>query len=378
MDAVNPFSIENLAYEVTSYLAFEDLQNWRQCSRTTEKAFRDYFFGTNTPNGLRARFYDHLRAEFGEATDHILRFQQDAQAVISGSFVLKFFAKHTWDVKDLDLIVPLNEKSIAAFVVLVKAIVPPKDNPEDEDDFDGYDQDEAEDDDPYWEWSGYSHITKFDSLDRQSVQPKDGASTLATGKQKNSAEYNAYMKLMRRKFCPLKPMCDSFGYNKHVRAIFFAIDQLKQDKRRKMDVVFVPEVDLKATGGLLQWMKYNFDFQICANAITPTSSYCLAPLEIASRMAYCRMDQYCCDAKIEDKPPKKGNRNRGNKQGEGGPFVNLIEEVRWERDWDGGDGGMCACTEIVPDRIKKYHDRGYFVMTGTCKEYQEWRAQNYK
>jgi hypothetical protein len=377
MDAVNPLNIETIAYEVTTHLAFEDLQNWRQCSRTAETAFRHYFFGTNTPNGMRTRFWECLRTQFVDATDHIAEFQQASGALISGSFVLKFFAGHTWDVKDLDLIVPLNEKSIEAFVKLVCAIVPPKERDEDADEDEEEDDGLEEGSDAHWEWSGLTHITKFDSLDRISMQPKEGASCLPQGMKKNDAKYTAYTKQMRRKFSPIRSVCESYGYNKHVRAIFFAIDQLKQNPALKMDVVFVPEIDIESVGGLINWMKYNFDFQICANAITPSSTYCLAPLEIASRIAFCRMDQYCCDARIDEKPPEaKKQQQRGRPQKEG-PHVTVLEQVRWENDWDCGDQGMCACVEIVPDRIEKYQRRGYFVLTGTCKEYHQWRAQNY-
>eukprot|EP01127_Copromyxa_protea_P007931 TRINITY_DN1805_c0_g1_i2.p1 TRINITY_DN1805_c0_g1~~TRINITY_DN1805_c0_g1_i2.p1 ORF type:complete len:231 (-),score=82.48 TRINITY_DN1805_c0_g1_i2:15-707(-) len=124
------------------------------------------------------------------------------------------------------------------------------------------------------------------------------------------------------------------------------------------DVVFVKEQHVTAyPNGILDWMKYNFDFQICANAITPTGAYCIAPHEIARRVAYLRQDQYCCSCDNEE------------------PFCLPPEVMKFtancENRWPELDYPPCNCENIIPRRIQKYQKRGYKVVLGEWKNYQE-------
>lgn len=325
---------------------------------------------------------DFIETKFStEIAREVEKFQKETDALITGSVVLKVLANEPWDVKDLDILVPLNEKSIDAFEKLVRRIVPPKERDEDE-------EDEFDDDDDYQDFTGNAHITKFDSLNFRSFQPNDDAAMFIptealTKEQKKQEKKDAKnFKLMREKFRNIRDMCENYGYNKHVRAIYFACDSLIGSKKSQMDVIFVPEQDILQTGSLINWMKYNFDFQICANAILTKSAYCLAPQEIANRVAYLRLDQYCCDVKRVPKVMFDENASKAKKKyiwksredqmlEEG---MQLIPDVRWSSQFD--DYGMCNCQEIAPNRVRKYEKRGYHVETGTCAQYKEWRKMN--
>lgn len=356
-----------------------ELCAWRQVSKTTNKSFNAFVFGAG---GFRKRVMDFVRSEFTQfVTQEIEKFQNATGAMITGSVVLKILANEPWDVKDLDMIVPLNEASINAFETLIRAIGKPIDR--DEDDDEEYDYG----DEDFQEFTGNAHITKFDSLKFRSFQPKDDAakfielSKFTEEQEEQEKKDQANFQLMRQKFRNIKDMCENFGYNKHVRAVYFAIDELIGAPKKKMDVVFVPEEDLKNVGGLVNWMKYNFDFQICANAVLPKTVYSLAPLEIANRAAFLRLDQYCCDVKrvpkqvVEVKPNKYGYSYKSRAETMLEEGLELVTDVRWKDQFE-EYYGMCNCEEIAPNRVRKYEKRGYHVETGTCTQYKEWRKIN--
>jgi hypothetical protein len=376
---MHPLGNENIIDEVTKYLGLTELCAWKRVSKLTEKSFRTFFFGVG---GFRKRVMDFIRENFTvSVTQEIEKFQNATGALITGSAVLKILANEPWDIKDLDIIVPLNEKSIDAFATLVRACVPKKDRDVWTDD---EEEDEVVDDDE--DFSGTAHVTKFDSLRFPSFQPPDNAASYAqnlTENEKKQQETDrANFKKLTAKFSAIKDMCENFGYNKHVRAVYFAIDSFIGASDKMMDVVFVPEEDLNNCGGLINWMKYNFDFQICANAILPKSAYCMAPLEISNRSAFLRLDQYCCDVK---RVPPKFTPDISDPLGryiylttEEMMLTKGIEfksEVRWQNQFD-EMYGCCNCERIAPKRLEKYEKRGYKVESGTCAQYKEWRKNN--
>jgi len=255
---------------------------------------------------------------------------------------------------------------------MAHAIVPSKDEDEE-----SYDQEND------WEWTGNAHITKFDSLTYRSFQPKKGAAMFKPQLSKQeSTQLENDRKIFReliKKFDAVKDICENFGYNKHVRAVYFNIDFIVGAPKKTMDVIFVPEMDIANCGGLINWMKYNFDLQICANAISAESAYCYAPKEIANGKGYIRLDQYCCGVTITDPPPtpsedsiKSPRRQRFRVEEHG---IEAIEDQRWESQFD-EDYGTCNCPEIVVQRILKYRERGFQIVAGTFDEYEKWRIEN--
>ena len=153
----------------------------------------------------------------------------------------------------------------------------------------------------------------------------------------------ALFRTLKKCFDTIEDVENSYDYQKHVRGIYYSVEMPGVGN---LDIIFLPEADTKACGGLVQWMKLNFDFQICANAILPRTAYCLAPHEIASRKAFLRVDQYCQDCDEAD------------------PSI-CDESTRWE-DFD----EVCDCANIVPRRVEKYRERGYNVEAGTHEAYQ--------
>jgi hypothetical protein len=309
-------------------------------------------------------------------TQEIEKFQNATGALITGSVVLKVLANEPWTTNDLDIIVPLNETSISAFTELVRACVPEKERDTDDDS-----ENDEDDEGSYVEWMGNAHITKYDSLRFPSFQPRDNAAFLAEIYTEEQAQQQLQDRAkLTAKFSDIKDMYENYGYQKHVRAVYFAIDSFIGATDKKMDIIFVPEEDLNNVGGLVNWMKYYFDFQICANAILPNSAYCLAPLEISNRIAHLRLDQYCCDVtRAEPQISETKKKSKKEKQWKSAEELNLEKgiqlttEVRWNEQFDEVYFGSCNCTRIVPDRVTKYEERGYKIETGTCTQYKEWR-----
>lgn len=179
---------------------------------------------------------------------------------------------------------------------------------------------------------------------------------------------------------------DYNGYSKHTRSAYFIIDSLVGAKDRRIDVVFIPEPDISRAGSLVNWMKLNFDLQICANAILSNSAYSYAPFEIAKKEAFLRFDKYCYDVlRVKPTQPKKKYKtqhelilsffnNPSGKMKEYG--IKIVHTDRWNYEQfeeTNGPRWCCMCSEIAPARVMKYEDRGYKINTGSYANYLKWK-----
>jgi hypothetical protein len=217
---------------------------------------------------------------------------------------------------------------------------------------------------------------------------------------------------------------EGYDYTKHVRSVYCKLrmdspaPETNDDRVESLDFVFIPEVDLAKYASICDWMQYNFDLQICANAITAKSLYCLAPHEIISRVGFMRLDQYCVNIEPDDEyeedcfectSPKEvalslmaellGKKNEADEKAKSNrwwrrtqPVVKPKSELKLffvvhpESDvartpahrWNNVKRCECAC--IIYNRIRKYNMRGFDIIYGTQSEYQffermEWRKE---
>lgn len=168
----------------------------------------------------------------------------------------------------------------------------------------------------------------------------------------------------------------SGSYDKHVRSCYFAIHLVSSSTahlcrcsnlsdedgatpihcpadHRSLDVIFVPQQDLgptiaSASDLLYQWICREFDFDICASAISTKRLFCMVPGAFLRRETIFRMNQYCVRV-------PKGSRFQHS------DTPDIVEATfsdvpRYDH--------FCNCAQIVPSRIAKYQHRGFTIVAG--------------
>lgn len=192
---------------------------------------------------------------------------------------------------------------------------------------------------------------------------------------------------------------DSFDYTKHVRSYYCKISlevpagtPCDSDRIQSIDVVFIPAADMAKYGSPCSWMKYNFDLQICANAITTNGLYCLAPHEISAHLAFMRLDQYCLDIVRDTRYyadayecilTMDGDTEAGEEDEEAREmrhflvvhpesYIERKDSHRWKH------ASRCECFSIIYNRIQKYMTRGFHFIYGTYEDYERFQKLNYK
>lgn len=233
---------------------------------------------------------------------------------------------------------------------------------------------------------------------------------------------------------------DGYDYTKHVRSVYFKIalksgeskashyysddPSLLKDSLDQLDFVFVPECDVAKYGSMCDWMQYNFDLQVCANAITHNSLFCLAPHEIISRVAFMRLDQYCLDVepddeydedyyecvsngelaaklnaelfarkeereerdriRVEAEIKKKKRYRRKQKTSRRSDEMKKFHVVHPKSQVNREDSNRwnnvkrCECSCIIYNRMQKYMARGFHFIYGTQAEYQFFEKLDWK
>eukprot|EP01127_Copromyxa_protea_P023574 TRINITY_DN886_c0_g1_i2.p1 TRINITY_DN886_c0_g1~~TRINITY_DN886_c0_g1_i2.p1 ORF type:complete len:360 (-),score=45.32 TRINITY_DN886_c0_g1_i2:126-1052(-) len=288
---------------------------------------------------MNSRVWDAVTAIFPRA-GLFRTFQKQSGAILAGSFVLKQFTGDTdWTSRDFDFFAPLTHESVDAFLDLLQAL----------------------------EGDIY-HIIKHDSLDSPCTHTGTEAARIPRGKKEwakwreNSKRTSAVLKLNN--------FANQMGqslYTKHVRSVYFAVE-LKSGV--SFDVVLIPEADVRMyKNGIIGWAKYNVDFNICCNAITATSAYCLAPFDIADRIAFLRTDQYCCYPFVEKSRVKFVPGTNMPRLGE------VWCEIRISKRWDHNKIEKCNCSQIVHNRIKKYHERRFAVVAGNLAKSEAFKKR---
>jgi hypothetical protein len=162
-------------------------------------------------------------------------------------------------------------------------------------------------------------------------------------------------------------------YSKHLRSIYYQVrlnrlhlfksmcecaPQFECDScyspRLTIDFLFIPVCDMESAADTLgeaatvfDWMRMNFDMDICANAIFASNIQCLVPSQIARRQATLRQDQYCRDLEILKSEWQEGH------------YAACLSSLRRYLI-----SINCNCIDILPRRYKKYTDRGYDVELG--------------
>lgn len=187
------------------------------------------------------------------------------------------------------------------------------------------------------------------------------------------------------------PNCPSI--HRQIDVIFLTMPSNTQTEekvgnKRKRDptseVVGNGNVETLARRGVWEWVSRNFDFDICANVVflDGSETFCLVPDQIVSRTAIFRDRQYCQTIDIpryqdavnnlELKPMLDQDYSWIRDQTEDEKRWSQNERVRYGEEITSylghksgyGTNSICNCTQIVPYRIDKYLKRGFKI---TCQ-----------
>lgn len=327
-----------------------------------------------------------IRTQYSlQIASQIQQFLEISNSIITGSLILKLLMHdYVWPIGDIDILVPLNKISIDAFKQLLISIAsPPDPKPSDE-----TSSDDDDDDNNIDKEAKRYHVLGYNRLSVRSFQPQNAPEIFRNEKELTEDEKNEEEK-ERNEINELDTYLSetvkdiAYGYNnqtysRHTRSAHFCINSCIGAKDKQIDFVFIPEPDIARAGSLINWMKFNFDLQICANAITAKSAYSYAPFEIARREAFLRNDHYCCD--ILRVKPRRISKTDEKKAVDDEDQISLIMKEygiqlthKKRFAYQPRPGWRCRCDEIGPTRIKKYEDRGYNVSTGSYEDYLKWK-----
>jgi hypothetical protein len=107
------FALDEIILKICALLNIGNLYQWSLTSKRIRSAVLNYFYGFQ---GMRQRVWDSIESITSKKyADCIKEFQNQTNAVITGSFVLKVFTGDDWKARDLDVFVALNRGNIEIF-----------------------------------------------------------------------------------------------------------------------------------------------------------------------------------------------------------------------------------------------------------------------
>lgn len=330
-----PVVPKDITFVILHYLRLVDLQQWREVSKRSQ-LLCDQFWVSHSRQ-LVSNYWNR-QIEDGW-TSHLVslfrEFQDNTDAIITGSNVLQYFSGKSFTSRDLDLFLIGTPTSFSAFLTLIHKLI------------------ENQEGWLIWAIKQNDQLPEVDETDF--ARMARSFSKWSGPILQSDRNHAAYLQRAEPESKIVSRSVHEGSFQKHLPSICFKIYLVASQSasicscvkeaepcvamHRSFDVVFI--LPQNAPQGIYQYIRTHFDLDICVSAVTRKRLLCMMPQSIRHNRGTLCFDQYCVG------PEEAG-------------VISLPEWYgRWSKHRKDYVDIPCICTTIIMTRVEKYQQRGF-------------------